>query len=183
MHRDSLHIATRRSLDRSDRRRAIARRARRSLPPGATDVGFPSSSATGHRRLHRRPPPAALPGHLGLQGRTRRRLRRARDGRERRDRSRARPASRSCKRGGNAVDAAVAVGLRDRRRRSPRPATSAAADTWSFAWPTDAPRRSTIARSRRSPRRATCTSTRTASSPTRASSDRSRAAFPAPSPD
>ena len=41
----------------------------------------------------------------------------------------------------------------------PRRATSAAAATWSSAWPTAGPRRSTIARSRRSPRRATCTST------------------------
>ena len=87
--------------------------------------------------------------------------RRARDGRERRAARERRRASRSCKRGGNAVDAAVAVGLRARRRRIPRRATSAAAATWSSTWPTAAPRRSTIARSRRSPRRATCTSTRT----------------------
>ena len=55
-------------------------------------------------------------------------------------------------------------GRRGRRRRSrspsciPKRATSAAAASWSSIWPTAGTPRSTIARWRRSPRRATCTS-------------------------
>ena len=142
----------------TSRRAARRRRSRRAAPP----TRAPPHTLPRARRYV--PPADRRPAHFpdGWRFRAGRAPVRgeARDGRERRTdreprRRRDHAARRQC------------GGRRGRRRRSrspsciPRRATSAAADSWSSAWPTAATRRSTIARSRRSPRRATCTSTPT----------------------